>query len=287
MSRSSTSYDPGDNSLELAVDTPNSTTSYGQVTSTPPRRRKRKLCAITWAWLLCLFPVTFLAVVLPYDSTSYGERCTTDGRFITVGSEGIYLSGILDFTLFFQITLGTGEVTFTAAKVIDVIWDIIVGRGGQLCLTGICFVVFSQVLLYLMETRPVSYPLFAKIALDPASIWSLRSMVRRSPCRARKSSTSIFMFCMVLATIYVVAFPTMMGSMTGYVTSWDAYLNTTQGEYLPFDQFQQAEYLVTDGDRINRTKDLIVYGLPSITKADDLAHAISTCTYPPELCYRQ
>ena len=54
---------------------------------------------------------------------------------------------IWDHRLFFSISLAYGNFTFSTAKTIDVFWDLIVGRGGQLLLSVLVYSALRRSLL--------------------------------------------------------------------------------------------------------------------------------------------
>lgn len=78
-----------------------------------------------WLLLLCWEGILLsLIVIIPlYTSLSqYNESpCRPDGSFSVLGNgyNPWFMTG------FFQITLGFGPLSFTQAKVIDIVWDIV------------------------------------------------------------------------------------------------------------------------------------------------------------------
>ncbi|KAJ9131816.1 hypothetical protein NKR23_g11557 [Pleurostoma richardsiae] len=78
--------------------------------------------------------------------------CQPDGSLVPIsGSYNLWsASG------FFQITLGFGSLSFTAAKVIDIMWDITVGRLGQSALVYVSWRVFSDYFATAMTAAPVT-----------------------------------------------------------------------------------------------------------------------------------
>jgi hypothetical protein len=77
----------------------------------------------------CLAGIWLAALVLGLTSLISGalilsddsKACTPDGSFTVDPSTYRYFSG----SGFFEITLGFGALTFTQAKVIDVVWDVV------------------------------------------------------------------------------------------------------------------------------------------------------------------
>lgn len=77
------------------------------------------VCGLTTGFvLLCVWSVT---VSQSWNSASSLSTCLPDDEFSLKPDTYRYWSN----SGFFQITLGTGDLSFTQAKAIDVIWDIV------------------------------------------------------------------------------------------------------------------------------------------------------------------
>jgi hypothetical protein len=79
---------------------------------------------------------------------------------------------------FFQITVGFGQLPFTAVKIIDVVWDVVVGRGGQAILAATSYIIFSKCLLRIMERNSVSYGTFEVLGFQTASASTIIKLTR-------------------------------------------------------------------------------------------------------------
>lgn len=66
-----------------------------------------------------------------------------------------------------------GDYSFTVAKAIDVVWDIIIGRGGQALLLYVFSRVFYDVLHMLLEKDSMTYDTFTSLSLSGATAWGL------------------------------------------------------------------------------------------------------------------
>ena len=91
-----------------------------------------------------------LSCLLAYEPYNY-TPCVPGGDF----------SLFLEYDRFamrraFQITLGFGYLTFAQVKLIDIVWDVVVGRGGQGVLAIISYRVFSKCLTRLVEREHLS-----------------------------------------------------------------------------------------------------------------------------------
>lgn len=172
--------------------------------------------------------------------------CRTDGTF---GVEGAYnrwgLPGL------FQITLRSGPLTFAQAKVIDVAWDVIVGRLGQTVLVYYSWKALSTYVRVSMETRPATFETFFTIYLeDAASIKSTARMIRDFSTRQRLQSR-IAMGFIITSMLYILAWPTLAGAMTGYTSAEKAYMSSIDGNLTPMDKVYPVLYVIHDSWRIN------------------------------------
>lgn len=107
-------------------------------------------------------------------------------------------------------------LSFAKAKLIDVVWDLVIGQGGRLLLAWISYHVFMDGLTRLMETSAVSYRLYASIVFETSSLTStwcaLKAVFTAHGWRGRA-----FLAWFGLATLYVLAYPTLMSAATGYL----------------------------------------------------------------------
>jgi hypothetical protein len=76
--------------------------------------------ALAWLFLAGLSTCFALLCTLTQASGRVKTACSPDGTFRLEPEKFHYWS-----TGFFQITLGFGNMSFTAAKVVDVVWDVV------------------------------------------------------------------------------------------------------------------------------------------------------------------
>ncbi|KAL8811209.1 MAG: hypothetical protein Q9223_007584 [Gallowayella weberi] len=134
-----------------------------------------------------------------------------------------------------QINLrGAAHLTFAQAKFIDLLFDLIVGQGGRLLLAAVSYVCFMDALLRSMEVTPVSYQLYASLVFSFNSIlatWqATKSVFSTKGWRAK-----IYLIWCALAMSYVLAFPTLIESVTGYVSPSSAGFNLNNGQIITMD----------------------------------------------------
>ncbi|KAI0111687.1 hypothetical protein F4814DRAFT_460837 [Daldinia grandis] len=243
------------------------------------------LCAVRWArtgyWsLFALWSATvlgFFIFISLYNSTDFdisdGSACKTDGSFIMDSSNYYPWKS----SSFFEISLGFGNLTFAEAKVIDIAWDIVIGRGGQALMAFMSWRVFADYVTTSMEFAPVTFTVFSIIFLqDEPSFFSTISIVRAFISgRGLKSKTS--MVFMVLTMVFIIAWPTVAGAMTGYTTIGKAFVPDIDNNYISFSAFQRLAYIVHDGGRINLTSNYIPFA-PEQSHEEPVTHSSGSFT---------
>ena len=110
----------------------------------------------------------------------------------------------------FMINLrSAGHLSFSQAKLIDVTWDLFIGQGGRLLMAWASYRAYMDELVCLMETTAVSYELYNYLVFDTTSLlttWkSTKALFLSKDWRSR-----MFLLWFGLATLYTLAFPTLM-----------------------------------------------------------------------------
>ena len=182
-------------------------------------------------------------------ASSYASQfnnCNANGTFTPDRSPTFSLwegSGL------FQMTLTWGKLTFSQAKALDVVWDIVVGRGGQAILLYVAFNVFTMTLSRTMETDPVSYGTFESMAFTSPTFVSpfilIRDFATNRGLRARAAVAWT-----ILASLFVLAFPTLNDTVSGYSTNMEAFLKDNSGILVPWSHYSEVQFVIDDGDRV-------------------------------------
>lgn len=123
------------------------------------------------------------------------------------------------------------ELSFLEAKLIDVMWDLMVGQGGRFLMGWISYRVFMDSLVALMETTAVNYDVYTSIAFSTTSLWALWEGLK-ALFGLKGGKAKAFMLWFALAVTYVLAFPTLMGAATGYVNPSVASYSMGNGSYV-------------------------------------------------------
>ncbi|KAL1633020.1 hypothetical protein SLS58_011252, partial [Diplodia intermedia] len=188
--------------------------------------------------------------VLP-NLSAVGFKTCMDGNF-RVST----ITSPWDPRTIFAISLGFGSFDFAVAKGIDIAFDLIVGRGGQLLLGLIAYPVFTDVLLYSMETQSATYAYYAAVAFDTVSV-STMTQISKDLCQRPKANRNLRIILvtsgLLLTSLYIVSFPTLASAATGYTTLQDAVvplLGDERTTVLWPGDFQPCSFIIKDGDRI-------------------------------------
>ncbi|KAF2467368.1 uncharacterized protein BDR25DRAFT_173805, partial [Lindgomyces ingoldianus] len=172
--------------------------------------------------------------------------CQPDGAFDLYPESFQYWSG----SGFFQITLGHGNLSFTQAKVIDIVWDVVCGRGGQALIAVTSWKVFAKYVTVSMEVMPVTFNTYRTVFLQNDSHVVAVPRLARDFTLRRGLRSKIAMVFMIATMIFIWSFPSFAGAMTGYSANVKSYVLDESDNYIPFDGFRPVLYVIHDGWRI-------------------------------------
>ena len=183
---------------------------------------------------------------------------------------------IMDSTYFFTPNLSFGSMTFTQVKVIDIAWDMIVGRGGQMCLAWVNWRVFNEWLVWHLERYRTSYKMYTAVALQTTSLTSLGVIAKEFFCFGERNWGRFFrwvaMFCMLISTLYVLAFPTLMAAMTGYITTYEPYMEDYDRNLIEWTKVDRVVGMIPDAERLGLNGTLLVRSVD-----DEILEAFNNC----------
>ena len=226
---------------------------------------KKLVRSTSKTWLQCgffgicliLFSVLSLYYLLknPFLSSSIPDYFNyTDKFYSDVNSPCDVHSPWSSWSTIFEINARSGNVSFAAVKLIDLAWDLGIGRGGQIMLAWLSYSVFARALMRTTEKHPVSYELFASIALHSST---LRSFFAILPAiiRVRGWQGKSALAWMAIAITYVLAFPTLLSASTSYVSATQTSVNVDDHSLAPIAEvIRNASYLFynnSDSERMN------------------------------------
>jgi len=109
-----------------------------------------------------------------------------------------------------------------------------------------------------MDMTPITYDTFwVFFVRDDASLWAMLRVIRDFATRRSLSSRVVVVF-IVFSMAFVLAFPTLAGAMTGYISNSGSFVWDTAGNLISFSQFRPAAYVIHDAWRIGLTGDYVV-----------------------------
>ena len=166
----------------------------------------------------------------------------------------------------FTINLrGSAHLSFSAAKAIDVMWQLFVGMGGRLLMAWISYTVFMDGLTRLMEGVPISYDLYASLTFSSMSLYStwlaLKAVYTLKGWKGRA-----FLFWFAVSSLYILGFPTLMSATAGYLSPSSTGVAMPDGNFLTSDSPElRSCYNVTNGALVGLTNGTIAEGPPVST----------------------
>ena len=194
----------------------------------------------------------------------------------------------MDSSYFFTPNLAFGAMKFTQAKVLDIAWDLCVGRGGQLALAWVQYRVFNEWVVYHMERWRTSYRMYTSVAFSTANLGMLVVLGKEWLSGRGRGWDRwwrwVAVLGMLIATVYVIAFPTLMAAMTGYITTFEPYVEDRDGNLVLWTEIREVEYMVEDSARLG---DGYVQPLVAVKGDKELANAILNCEFVTKVPVRQ
>ena len=173
--------------------------------------KRSRRCKAGWLFL----PVFVLSIVPFVGGTFYINNGTN--IYSTTGDNQFSKA----FTTVFATFIGGGSLSFTKAKGIDIAWDLVIGRGGQLLLLWIAGYVYAAVLDQILESTSanVTYDLYISVAISGSALTFTGALIRRLFTTCSFWPKSCFM---LYSALYLGAYPTLIAAMTSYIAKNDS-----------------------------------------------------------------
>ncbi|KAI1770824.1 hypothetical protein F4818DRAFT_222256 [Hypoxylon cercidicola] len=214
-----------------------------------------------WALFICWTIVTFSSwiflIIYSISSTSFEDvstACRSDGSF----NPFLYEYTPWTTSGFFEINAGFGNYSFTEAKIIDIFWDIIIGRVGQAFMAFLSWRAFADYVTTSMNTAPVTYSAFSIIYLqDEPSTVSMFRLIRVF-LSGRGFNSRVVMLFMIGSMLFLLLWPTFASAMAGYTTINKAFVQDFNNNFVPFSEFRPIAYMIHDGWRVDLGGDYAV-----------------------------
>ncbi|KAL9102162.1 MAG: hypothetical protein Q9163_002662 [Psora crenata] len=168
----------------------------------------------------------------------------------------------------FTINLrGGARLTFGEAKVIDLVWQLIVGGGGRLLMGWITYKAFMDGLVRLMEQTAVSYTLHTSLTFSTTSLLSIWHACR-SIFTIRGIRGKCFLGWFAISTLYIVGFQSLISATAGYLQPSQAGFQMADGNFVDGNSdLLTSCFNVTSGALLNMTNGSIIGG-PAVKDFD-------------------
>ncbi|CAG1977485.1 unnamed protein product [Fusarium graminearum] len=233
-------------------------------------------------WILVL--TVFLIILSFWMDPETTKLCRGDGDFsinITSEIDGVpYGSVWWRFSKFFEVTLAWGSLDFTTAKLIDVTWDLVVGRGGQATMSFIAWKVCTEYLEVSLATNPATYTTVWLLRFhQETSVLSSMRLLFQFFRRGLASKTAMWIIITTLS--FILAFPTIASSMTGYTAFNNPYIVSSDDRLFPYEDVKPLAYIIHDGSRVDGFSDNYMVPWRS-DKHDNRDSYWASCTYSEE-----
>ena len=197
---------------------------------------------------------TWYAMEAEYWATNSFTHCNFNGEFTPLDKPTV---GLWDSAGFFYITVSWGQMAFSTAKFIDIVWDIVVGRGGQAILALTTFKVSSQYLAMAMREAPVSYNTFEALAFVPPTVVRTTrlagDLLTNRGWRAR-----LIIVWIILSSLFVLSFSSWITTMSGYSSNIEAVMPNHENESVMWSNFAVVQFAINDAQRIGHHGPLFI-----------------------------
>ncbi|KAK5701318.1 hypothetical protein LTR17_022690 [Elasticomyces elasticus] len=209
--------------------------------------------------IVALFPLLIAELgSYGFDDHPTGMVCYADGSPHLLAGYDYHQVQAWIPSLFLDITMGSGKLTFPQAKGIDIVWDLVAGRGGQVVMTVLSYPILRRTLTYCMEKQSVPFSLFSSFTHRQVLVRSLFALATcdrhagQSRARSILTARSWLFAAMALVGTYLLAFPTIVTSMAGYQSNLAPFAKdpTNPDSLLPVSRMQLPYNVVVDGPRI-------------------------------------
>lgn len=126
-----------------------------------------------------------------------------------------------------------GNFTLGEARAVDMAWNLVIGRGGQAVVGLVAYGVYTDALMRIIEITPVSFEMYAAMAIHPNQVWSLLP-ISKSVWNLRGIRPTLIMIWIVLSCIYLIALPTLADAMTGYLQRQETFIEFANETTVPY-----------------------------------------------------
>ena len=168
------------------------------------------------------------------------------------------------------------QLSFPQAKAIDVVWQLLVGAGGRFVMAWLSYRAFLDGLTRIMEYSAVPYNLHASMVFSAPSLLALKHAVK-TLFTIRGSRGKFFLLWLVISSVYVLAFPSLISATAGYVQPASASYTMPDGNFVTQNSNELTScFVVPAGASIGLENGAIIPGPPiSVFDAVDNSNNIT------------
>ncbi|KAL1793769.1 hypothetical protein ACET3X_008751 [Alternaria dauci] len=188
------------------------------------RWSKKQFYAFCLMAVWVVVPMTLIGYLTPFTSI-FADKTLSCGNGVYGQPQNATVTGIEKL---FALDATFGRFSFSQVKAIDVLWDLVVGKGAQALAWWASYTVFCDALLRAIERHPASFEIFQRIANEGPGLLSLWTLIKEL-WNAKSARTKALFFYMFWSTGYVLLVPIVLGAMTGYDATSIAWIDL-QGE---------------------------------------------------------
>jgi hypothetical protein len=128
----------------------------------------------------------------------------------------------------------------------------------------IAYKVTTKSLSMAMEHHSVPIGTYEAISLQGSTFVALCKQIRNF-LSIRSWQHKLRILWIILSTLFIVCFPTLVGAMTGYAPLTDPFVQGDAGELIPFTSYLDVRYIVHDAERVGLESPLILSNVPAGT----------------------
>ena len=195
----------------------------------------------------------------------------------TFSSTGEYVNSILSTSPLWSINIVFGNYSLSSVKFIDAAWDLGVGRGGQILLGLMWYLVAADTIVAAMEVSAMPTRLFRAVTISGSHGWTFLHALH-AICLRRAGKRTLLIVGLVFGSLWVLAWPTIMSLLTGYVSLTEPYFKLHGDSLVPYKSFlggKKRALVIHDGHRIGLKRDVTLH-----EDVGNIYLAIDYCLFP-------
>lgn len=250
--------------------------------------KRNRQTAILGPWLIFLGIASAIAIIFSVVSTqgagvSSGFTknlfyCDNNNKIRYKYSDDSFedRSPYWDGNLFLSVTMGLHGLSFSEAKAIDILFDLICGRGSQILVSLLAYPILRRAILRSMEARDFSLALLVPFLLERISANTLWAMLANMRVRRKVSGSEeqtprskIRIDWRTVLTIligsYILALPTFLSAMTSYQALGAPFIATDDAgsSYMSTENLTIPDFIIDDGSEVGLSRWFPLYNKTS------------------------